>query len=153
MAGLMFQQVEEAMVAVVLLLLLLNDDYYYYSFLYFHSNDSMIDFHRTEAVVERNYFDMTNDCCCMMIVHNVMASNHIDEVHVTNYHDHDHDLVLDLDLDHDDNYFDSLMMNHRLNRDTIVDYLSYDVDYDHNRMLCPYLSSQLCCLADRISMI
>lgn len=118
-------------VVVVLKCFVMDDDCY--SFLYFHSNDSMDDFHRTAVVVEKNYSDMMNDCY-MMIGHNAMALNHIDEVHVMNYHDHG--------LDHDGNYYDNLMMNHRLHHDTTVDYCSYDVDYDHGRMLYLYLLSQ-----------
>lgn len=50
-------------------------------------NDSMtmmIEIHHKEQVVEKNYSNMMVDCC-MMNDQNVLASNHIDEVHENYY--------------------------------------------------------------------
>jgi hypothetical protein len=51
---------------------------------YFHPNDLMIEVHRMAVVVGKNYFEMMNDCY-MMVDHNVLAQNHIDEEHEQNY--------------------------------------------------------------------
>ncbi len=74
------EQEEEGVEVVLVQHFVVNDFYSYY----FHLDDLMIEFHHRVVVVEKNYLEMMNDYY-KMIVHNVMAWNHNDEVHEKHY--------------------------------------------------------------------